>query len=180
MSIPASTRRITGMTSEETAAPVLTALVRAELANEMLRKTSLEQRGVAVITSSGTLITLIFAIGTVAGARPFVATGHTRAALLTALLCLIGAAIAGILVNWPWQADSVSVDKPDGLRDLIEPNIFHGEEKAVDRRIVKVQVDQIDRMRRVNGWKAKALLAGLALEVLASLAVAAVIAIRIL
>jgi len=74
----------------------------------------------------------------------------------------------------------VSVDKPDGLRDLIEPNIFHGEEKAVDRRIVKVQVDQIDRMRRVNGWKAKALLAGLALEVLASLAVAAVIAIRIL
>ncbi len=149
------------------------------MASEVTRKTSLEQRGLAVVTSSGTLTTLLFAIGTVAGGRPLVAAGATRFALLAALFCFIAAAVAGIVANWPWATHSVPVDQPSGLRNLIEPTTFYGDEKAVDRRIAEVQVDQIERLRRVNGWKATALLAGLALEVLAILAVAVVVAIRV-
>lgn len=162
-----------------TNAASLTTLVRAELTNEFARKASLEQRGLAVITSSGTLVTLLFAIGAVAGGGPLADNASTRNALLAALFGFIAAAISGIVVNWPWHTEAIPVDAPDGLRDLIKPATFFSEDQEVDRRIAEVQVRQIVGLRRVNGWKAFALLAGLSLEVLAVLGVAAVVTMRV-
>lgn len=162
------------------AADLLTVLIRAELANEFTNKASLEQRGFAVTTSAGTLITILFAIGTVVEGGLLAAAGKTRVVLLAALLCLIAAALAGIVANWPWKFAAIPVGHPGGLYDLLDPTVFYGDQTVLSRRIAEVHVDQIRSLRRVNVWKAKALLAGLTLEVLAVLCIAGVIAIRVI
>jgi hypothetical protein len=45
-----------------TAGDAYTALIIEQLAEERSRKTSLEQRGISVITSSGALVTLLFGL----------------------------------------------------------------------------------------------------------------------
>jgi hypothetical protein len=166
--------------TEATAAASVTALVRAELAAEQARKTSLEQRGLAVITSSGVLVTLLLAIGAASEGAPLAVTGPARISLIGALPAFIGAAISGILANWTWTVNAVPVHERWGLRNLVEPETFDGPHSTVDRPIVEAQVGQIARLREVNGRKAWALQLGLILEVFAILCVALVIALTVL
>src|SRR5262245_59701725 len=85
------------------AGPVYTALVGARLAEEEGRGRSLQARGLAVVTTSGTLVTLIFAVAhfvpraTVAARIP----GASRWLLAIAVVAFVGAAVAGLLANVP-------------------------------------------------------------------------------
>lgn len=138
------------MPDSTTAGESVTALVRQELAAEGTRKASLEQRGLSVITSSGTLIALVFAVGAVAGGGPVEVAGSGRVALLLALATFIGAALSGIVVSWTWKISAMPTDAPNGLRDFVEEAVFTGPAQAVDRRIAEAHLNQVGRYARLT------------------------------
>jgi hypothetical protein len=78
-------------------------LIACQLAEERGRKTSLEARGVTVITTSSTLATLLFAL-TAAGltsARAFRLPDLAKLPLVLALCAFVAAAVLVLLTNVP-------------------------------------------------------------------------------
>src|ERR1700682_4209777 len=70
-------------------------------ADEDQRKGSIEQRGAAVVTTSGVLIALLFGFaGFTTTAPGFRAAGATGLLLAFALVAFLIAAVLGILSNW--------------------------------------------------------------------------------
>ncbi len=132
-----------------------------------------------MITSSGTLITLVFAVGAAAGGEPVEVAGPGRVALVLALATFIGAALAGIVVSWTWKTSAMPTDAPNGLRDFVDEAVFTGPAQAVDRRIAEAHLNQVRTLRKINGIKAVALQVGLALEVVAIVCVAVVVGVTV-
>lgn len=153
--------------------------MKAELAAEVARKASLEQRGLGVITSSGTLLTLVFALLAAARGRQLDLEGATLAPLFAVLPAFVLAAACGIAVNWTWKTSAVPVDGEAGLASFLDAETFTGPTRAVDRRIAQVHVEQVGTLRRVNNAKATVLQIGLALEALAILGVAVIASVEL-
>jgi hypothetical protein len=164
-----------------TRAVSVTALVRLELAAENARKASLEQRGLAVITSSGTLLTLIFAIGAAGGGTPLRVVGEVeRVPLAIALFAFVAAAVLGIFINWTWYTRAFPVTGHWGLRTLVGPNLFdESSSLQLDRRLAEAHVEQLQTLRQSNNRKALFLQVALSLEVLAILGIAVVVGMRV-
>ena len=76
------------------------AFVAEQLKAEYDRRTTLEARGLAVVTSSGTLVTLVFAVGAFALGKDFHPSRVGVVALGISLLLFIGAAVFGLLANF--------------------------------------------------------------------------------
>jgi hypothetical protein len=69
---------------------------------ETSRKSSLEQRGIAVITTSGTLVTLLFGlIAVITSSTTFVLPSQVHGWLAAAAILFVLAALTGIVVNVP-------------------------------------------------------------------------------
>jgi hypothetical protein len=76
--------------------------VKSLLDAESSRKSSLEQRGIAVITSSGTLVTLLFGlIAVVTSSKTFALPTRVHGWLAAAAILFVLAALAGIAMNIP-------------------------------------------------------------------------------
>jgi len=165
---------------DPTAAASITALVKAELVSEVARKASLEQRGLGIVTSSGTLLTLVFALLAAARGGPLHLNSATRIPLFTSLPAFVLAAACGIAVNWTWKTAAVPVEGEVGLRAFLNVETFDGPAKAVDRRVAEVHVAQVGTLRRVNNAKATLLQTGLVLEITAILGVAVVAGIELM
>jgi hypothetical protein len=154
---------------------VYSALVVARLAEEEGRGRSLQARGLAVVTTSGTLVTLILAIAqfvpraTVTARIP----GASRWLLAIAAVAFVGAAVAGLLANIPRDIGrpvSSEIAAKIGSR-WSEPGTAAEKTASLDR------ARQLQKLEDANDIAAWAVLAGLAAEVLAiALAAAAVIA----
>ena len=84
-----------------TAGDLYADVVQKQLADEDQRKGSIEQRGAAVVTTSGVLIALLFGFaGFTTTAPGFRAAGATGLLLAFALVAFLIAAVLGILSNW--------------------------------------------------------------------------------
>jgi hypothetical protein len=140
-------------------------LLKEELAEQEARRSSFEQRGLAVVTTAGTLVTLLFglaALSTKAGnSKPF--TSSEKLWLAIALVLFVAAAIAALLTNWPLKYRSVSLK---GVRE--------GLEAASGKPAVEVQSDVaftrlevLERARDKNTLKGRYLYAAMTLEVAA-------------
>jgi len=80
------------------------ALIIETLSEERDRKKSLEQRGLAVVTTSGALVSLLFAIGAVVtSAESFHVPGVARTLLAVGVGLFAAAAVAGIRTNRPLE-----------------------------------------------------------------------------
>lgn len=84
------------------------------------RKTSLEQRGTAVITTSGAVATLLFGLVTLIGQAPdFTLPFQARGPIGVALVALVCACTLAILTNVPAPYVGLSIKKPsEELRKL--------------------------------------------------------------
>ena len=81
---------------------VYSGLIDAELERAEARKASIEQRGLAVITTAATLVTLLFALAAVVtGATEFVLPSSARHRLDQALISLFVAGVAALGTNFP-------------------------------------------------------------------------------
>lgn len=84
------------------AGPLIADLITKELDAEESVTASLQSRGLAVISSSGTLVTLLFGLSAVATtAQHLELQAAAKPPLYLAAVLLVAAAIAGIVTNAP-------------------------------------------------------------------------------
>lgn len=150
-------------TDEVPASEVVTSLVDAVLSEEAARKESYERRGLAVVTTSGTLVTVILAI---AGLHHSAPTPLTVGLLAAALVSFVGAAAGGLLANLPQGYKQISTES---IATLLDKTVFFGDVNRVTRKIVLARLGELTAARRANARKARALRWGLFSELLAVL-----------
>jgi hypothetical protein len=156
------------------AGPVYASLVTTRIAEEEGRHRSLQGRGLAVVTTSGTLVTLIFAVAGFVLRDNVVTTvpGASRWLLTIAAVAFVCAAIGGLLANIPRDIGRpVSSKIAKRIKsEWTMPATLAEQTVAADR------AHQLEKLEDVNDSAAQAVLAGLAAEVLAvALAAAAVV-----
>jgi hypothetical protein len=148
--------------------------IKAQLDEERATKASLEARGLAIITSSSVLATLLF--GLVAFTRGNVNQAHLDVGVWAGRALLLGvalfalAALLGLWANLPLKYKEADVEV---LRERVQPKewtIPDPIEAARYDAVLNVQV--LDRARKANALKAQVLTFSIAAEALGAVAVA--------
>src|ERR1700694_370776 len=100
----------------DSGASILAAYVQAQLARQDARKTSLEQRGITVITTAGALVTLLFGLAALSTkrAQTFALPAGASYLLVVALVLFFGAALAAILTNVPLEYEEADAEARGG------------------------------------------------------------------
>jgi hypothetical protein len=139
----------------QTTRPAVADLMTDQLQAERARHSSLEQRGIGVVTTSGTLITLLLALaGLTGGTARLQLTATSEASLRIALSALTLAAIVGILANVPGRGRSVGL-YPNEIQRLID-------DPKMD--IEQVELTGLERASKGNRMKSLLLLVALLIQ----------------
>ena len=145
-------------------------LVRLQSAEEQ-RKSSLEQRGTALITTSGALVTLLFGLAAyVPQEARFPVGSGARVALLFAVGYLLLAAVLALGSTVPLPYGRLRVEDLD-LRALTAEPV-----QKARQRMVLTSARLLEGTQRLNALKARLVLAATLAEVLAAVSVATSIA----
>jgi hypothetical protein len=131
----------------------------------------MEQRAVTVITTSGVLVTLLFALVGVFTARDdFALPDRARPALIAGLAFFVLAAICALIVNLPRGHDAPSIE---GLKRVLKHQ-WHDEPWVARRRVGLTRVIVIESYKKQNETKGFYLKLAIGAEALgvASIAVA--------
>jgi hypothetical protein len=148
-------------------------LIDGQLERENARKDSFESRGISMITSAGTIVTLLFGLAALTTkTSDFTLKGGAKTALVVALCFLLSSAVAGVVVNAPLQYSEAD---PGALMRLLDEQFWWGDPAIGRRRTAELEIKQVARARKMNSLKARLLVAGLAAEILGVLAVAAAV-----
>jgi hypothetical protein len=149
-------------------------LAQKELQRQWERKTSLEQRGITVITASGVLVTLAFGFTTaVTKGHRFANFTHTERDLLAvALAFFVLAALSGLLANMPGQIGAFP------LRTLLPENA--PKSASAGKSPLALVIDTVDSIREVNANKANWLVRAFLLQLVAIVVLATTIIVIVL
>jgi hypothetical protein len=150
--------------SEDRGSTVYAAFISEQLSRQDTRKASLEQRGISVVTSSGTFVSLLFAlVAVLTGAEDFELPSDAQPWLLAAATAFVLAGIGGILTNMPGRYRS-----PDAatLNQVIAERWSDSPEEA-ENEVSAARVEVFARAQEVNSSKGRILVAAVAIEVLA-------------
>jgi hypothetical protein len=140
-------------------------LIADQLAEERNRKVSLEARGLTVITASGTLATLLFALVASLTAVPkFGLPEPARLPLLLALVAFLIAALFGLATNIPLRYREPT---SQGLAKLVDSRYWDGPRETGELRVAEAQVTVIAAARSANNIRVILLLAAIFAEILA-------------
>jgi len=153
--------------ADDLAASAIGEFVAEQLAEERLNKTSLEARGLALITTSGAFTTLVLGIAALVGNGRL--PGTSRVLLVLSLAAFVLAAIMGVVVNMPADYDEPSAVS---LRAVLKE---HGEKDLLAgvRAVGNSRLDVLDTARSNNKAKACRLLFGAVAQTVAMALVAA-------
>lgn len=147
----------------ELAGPVIAEVVAKELDTLRSTRSSLQSRGLAVITSSGTLVTLLFGLSALTTeAEGFVLPSDTHLPLALGAVLLVLASVAGILTTVPRKAEEVDLDDLDGL---IEPELWEAPKTNASQAVASMQLSAAKSHREKNTTIARILLAATSLEI---------------
>lgn len=140
-------------------------LVAETLAEERARKSSIEQRGAHVITSSAAIAGALVGLSVLT--RPF-STGSVPPCAVWLLGLGIGglglAAVLALITTWPLSYDEVDDAE---LQRLIEPQYWDAVGSIGERRAAEVRVSVIARARIQNGRKTMVLTSAMGLQIVA-------------
>ena len=143
-------------------ASVYSDYIAEQVKREDDRKSSLESRGLSVITTSGALTTLLFALAAVSTqVDSFQLSGWSRGFLIAAVVTFLGAAGFAIATNYPLDYDEV---KPSELRDAVK-NRWSDDERVAERMTSFTRLKVLETARSRNDLKAELLLWATGLEV---------------
>jgi hypothetical protein len=136
-----------------------------------LRKEKLEGRGLAVISVSGTLVTLLFGLATLATKTrtTYTLPATARDWLYVALALLSISAILAILTNIPIAYRDVA---PLGLRALVSDDYWADTESDAQQRLAVTLVTVVLWNRKMNTAKAFVLMAAIIVQIAAVVSVA--------
>jgi hypothetical protein len=139
-------------------------LLKEELDIQDARKASLEQRGLAVVTTAGALATLLFALAALSTkSQTFVLPHAAQVWLRWALISFVVAAVFALMTNVPMRYDAVTADAIRG-RLLATPM---KDKAAAEKDIALTRVKALRDAKSKNGRKAWFLLFAMLAEVLA-------------
>ncbi len=160
--------------SPSAAAGIYRDFLKGQLAEQDARKASFEQRGLSVVTTAGTLATLLFGLAAFATAEKVHSLTHdAKASLVVALVAFGVAGIFALLTNLPVQYD---VPKSDSIKRLAEKNPPNSEAVAL-QDLTGIYSRMTTDAKRKNGFKGWLLFLALLSEVVAVAAVAVAVAI---
>jgi hypothetical protein len=143
---------------------VYSAFIAGLLADEERHKDSLEARGLAVITTSGVLASLLFGfVATLAGTNAFALPSSADDPLVAAAALFILAASLGILTNVPFLYKAV---KPSSLA-LGCRELWADQSGDAELMVASTQVNLYASVRSANTVKAVLLMAAFTAEVAA-------------
>jgi hypothetical protein len=158
-----TTRRAIPLRAETSATAVYDEYLKEELARQEARKASFEQRGLAVVTTAGTLVTLLFGLSAIATAssrtEPF---GQAEKVLLAVAITLfvVSAALA-LWSNFPMKYRSA--DAPDMKERLRADDSPDGAAFAV----ADLHAEILETAQGKNTLKGRLVTCALAIEVAA-------------
>jgi hypothetical protein len=146
-------------------ASVYSDFLAGELAVQNARKASFEQRGIAVVTTAGTLVTLLFGLAALSTsvAKAEQLSGSTKTALAYALVLFVVSAILALLTNLPIGYQAVPADE---IRDRLREKPGRDAD-AARRDIALTQVKVLRDAKRKNSLKGWCLFGALVFEVVA-------------
>ncbi len=149
--------------------------IKDELEAQEKRKASFEQRGLAVITTSGTLVTLLFALAAFSTkeAATFTLPGTAKAWLSIALLLFFLSALGALLSNAPLIYQAVPVPR---IRERLREEPPRDTDAAA-KDVAFSRLDALESAKKLNGIKGWALAAAMLCEALAVGCVAVAISI---
>lgn len=144
-------------------------LLKEEIEAENARKTSFEARGLAVITSSGGLATLLFGLAALSTKEQatFVLPDDSGTLLGFALAAFVVAAALGLFTNVPQDYETVTAEGIQERVDEIPPR----DEDAATTDVAYTRITVLKDARIKNTNKAKLLFWALVFEVVAVLCV---------
>lgn len=152
----------------------LAAVAKEQLQNERQTRSLLVQRASIVITTSGTLVTLLLgAAALVTKSQSFTQPHYVLVEVTAAVVLFVLAALVALVVNWPW---SQTVVKVDFLKSATYGDRWDKPDLATQRDTHDDVVTALADYRKTNTWLGWSLMAALGLE---SVAVA-VLAISVL
>jgi uncharacterized membrane protein YbhN (UPF0104 family) len=157
---------------DETRGASYLATIKDQLAEERATKVSLEQRGITIVTTSGVLTTLLFGFGAfVYGQSKLHLSNEATGFLVSALVLFVLSAACGLLANQPRSYREADTG---ALRERVATGEWHKDSPAVAaRRDAVMLIKILDSYRHANAGKARRVYAGISLEVLAVVCVAA-------
>jgi hypothetical protein len=162
-----------GMNQPALAAATALKYIEDQLAEERATKSALEDRANTVITSAGTLTTLLFALGALATkSTNYQLPGGSQVLLVVAVGCFLVAIVFALLAAAPASYSEVTMQS---LRAVATPEAFGAPAADAEPKIASAMVDVIDGARSGNATKAK----NLKNAVQAELAAAVVLAIAV-
>jgi hypothetical protein len=139
--------------------------VKEQVAREMERKESLEKRALSVITTSGVLASLIFALAAFnIDQKTFDLPGDANVALSIGLVAFFGAAVLALVSNLPIPYEEVT---PDALWRAIRSEPWQKSSQAVLQDTAETEVKVLRDARKKNGYKALVLWLAVLAEVVA-------------
>jgi hypothetical protein len=156
---------------------VYAAFIEAELRHENERRVSLDGRGVGLITTSSSLVTLLAAVGAfVIRGDKFLLPHSAAVPLLVALSAFSTAAFCGIAATWLQNYSVAAVGDMAAMRG------DHWGDDPIDSRSVvsHINLQTIDSLRTMNQRKVGWVKAGQAAQLVALLGLAAVVFIVLL
>lgn len=134
--------------------------VYGQLLSQLLKeeedtKTSLEQRGLAVVSSAGALVTLLVGIVGL-GYRPgrVALPALARWFLVSSVMTFVIAGILGVLTNRPM---GYKVFGQDALDKMVKPQYWYGPPEIGAWRVARFRVALIKNARQQNAKKARRL-----------------------
>ncbi|MGW6918270.1 hypothetical protein ACWGB8_31330 [Kitasatospora sp. NPDC054939] len=134
------------------------------LATEEARKASLEARGIAVVTTSGVLASLLLGlVAVIAKSTTFVFPDSAHAPLLAGGVLFVIAAVLGILANVPFFYKTV---KPSSLAQVCT-DLWADTSDNAELMVSSTRIALYASARSTNSLKAMVLVAALTAEVAA-------------
>lgn len=127
------------------------------------RKISLEQRGLAVISTSAALITLILALSAITVPRPTNFSVAAKIVLVTTLALFVLSALLGLAVMYPRLYPEFPLDE---LRLMVSTERWTETDNMAAWRVAQARVGMVGKALELNGGKAVLLSWALAAEVL--------------
>jgi hypothetical protein len=150
--------------------------IREQLEAQEARKASLEQRGLAIVGTSGGLVTLLFGLTALTLDRDGVALPTSaRILLVVALVLFVAAGLAALMTNIPLSYEGVTAE---ALRGAVANRWDDTSAEAV-RMTSLTRITVLESAKRKNNLKAVALFVGMVLEIVAVALVGAALVIAL-
>lgn len=146
----------------ETIGEFLAPVAKEQLQIERQTRSSLVQRASLVITTSGTLVTLLLgAAALVTKSQSFTPPRYVLIEVTVAVVLFVLAAVVALVVNWPW---SQRVIKVEVLKSATYEDRWDRTDLAIRRDTHDDVVTALASCRTTNRWLGWGLMAALGIE----------------